>query len=56
MLWEVDIYAAEGQPDLGARDVAAAAAELHIISHPPLGEGQGVRAVGQRAEGGGGWA
>ena len=29
MLWEVDIYAAEGQPDLAARDVAAAAAELH---------------------------
>jgi len=30
MLWEVDIYAAEGQPDLGASDVAAAAAELHL--------------------------
>jgi phosphoribosylformylglycinamidine synthase subunit PurSL len=30
MLWEVDIYAAEGQPDLGARDVAAATAELHL--------------------------
>ena len=30
MLWEVDIYAADGQPDLAARDVAAAAAELHI--------------------------
>ncbi len=32
MLWEVDIYAAEGQPDLGAREAAAAAAELHILS------------------------
>ena len=31
MLWEVDIYAAPGQPDLGARDVAAAVAELHLI-------------------------
>jgi phosphoribosylformylglycinamidine synthase len=31
MLWEVDIYAAPGQPDLGARDVAAAAAELHLV-------------------------
>jgi phosphoribosylformylglycinamidine synthase len=32
MLWEVDIYAAEGQPDLGAREAAAAAAELHLLS------------------------
>ncbi len=31
MLWEVDIYAAAGQPDLGAKDVAAAAAELHLV-------------------------
>jgi phosphoribosylformylglycinamidine synthase subunit PurSL len=30
MLWEVDIYAAEGQPDIGAADVTAAAAELHL--------------------------
>ncbi len=30
MLWEVDIYEAEGQPDLAARQVAAAAAELHL--------------------------
>jgi phosphoribosylformylglycinamidine synthase len=30
MLWEVDIYAAEGQPDIGASEVAAAAAELHL--------------------------
>ena len=30
MLWEVDIFAAAGQPDLGARDVAAAAAELQL--------------------------
>ena len=33
MLWEVDIYPAEGQPDLGARDVASAAAELHIAKN-----------------------
>ncbi len=32
MLWEVDIYAREGQPDLGARDVATAAAELHLAN------------------------
>ena len=32
MLWEVDIYSAEGQPDLGAGDVAAAAAELHLAN------------------------
>ena len=31
MLWEVDIYAAAGQPDLGAKDVTAAAAELHLV-------------------------
>jgi phosphoribosylformylglycinamidine synthase subunit PurSL len=30
MLWEVDIYAAEGQPDIGAAEVAAATAELHL--------------------------
>ncbi|MBN1395641.1 MAG: phosphoribosylformylglycinamidine synthase, partial [Pirellulales bacterium] len=30
MLWEVDIYPAEGQPDVGAADAAASAAELHI--------------------------
>jgi len=32
MLWEVDIFAASGQPDLGAAGVAAAAAELHLVS------------------------
>ena len=32
MLWEVDIYAAEGQPDIGASEVAAAAAELHLAA------------------------
>ena len=30
MLWEVDIYPAEGRPDLAAREVAAAATELHL--------------------------
>ncbi len=33
MLWEVDIYAAEGQPDLAARDVVAAVAELHLAGN-----------------------
>jgi len=32
MLWEVDIYAAEGQPDIGASDVAATAVELHLVN------------------------
>ena len=32
MLWEVDIYAAEGQPDIGAAEVAAAARELRIAA------------------------
>jgi phosphoribosylformylglycinamidine synthase len=31
MLWEVDIYPLEGQPDIGARDVTAAVAELHLV-------------------------
>ena len=31
MLWEVDIYAAEGQPDIGAAEVTAATAELHLV-------------------------
>jgi phosphoribosylformylglycinamidine synthase subunit PurSL len=31
MLWEVDIYPAPGQPDLLARPVAAAAAELGLV-------------------------
>jgi phosphoribosylformylglycinamidine synthase len=30
MLWEVDIYAAAGQPDIVARETAAAAAELYL--------------------------
>jgi len=33
MLWEVDIYAAGDRPDLGAAEVAAAAAELHLIEN-----------------------
>lgn len=30
MLWEVDIYAADGQPDIGASEVTAATSELHL--------------------------
>lgn len=41
MLWEVDIYAAEGQPDLGARDVAAAAAELHLAKDLAVSSARG---------------
>jgi phosphoribosylformylglycinamidine synthase len=36
MLWEVDIYPAEGQPDLIARQVAAAAADLGLAQHLPV--------------------
>ncbi len=32
MLWEVDIYAAEGRTDLDAHNVASAAAELHLAA------------------------
>ena len=46
MLWEVDIHPAEGQPDLTAHQVAAAAAELgtarelaeELRRQPPRGE------------------
>jgi phosphoribosylformylglycinamidine synthase len=41
MLWEVDIFAAEGQPDLGARDVAAAAAELQLADNLAITSARG---------------
>ncbi len=41
MLWEVDIYAAEGQPDLGAREVTAAVAELHLASEVAVTSARG---------------
>ncbi len=41
MLWEVDIYGREGQPDLGAHDVAAAAAELHLADNLPVTSARG---------------
>ena len=41
MLWEVDIFAAAGQPDLGARDVAAAAAELQLADNLPITSARG---------------
>jgi phosphoribosylformylglycinamidine synthase len=36
MLWEVDIYPAEGQPDRAARSVAAAAADLGLAESLPV--------------------
>jgi len=36
MLWEVDIYAREGQPDLIAQQVAAAAADLGLAQNLPV--------------------
>jgi len=41
MLWEVDIFAAGGQPDLGGRDVAAAAAELQLADNLPITSARG---------------
>ena len=35
MLWEVDIYPADGQPDLLGRQAAAAAAELGLAGNLP---------------------
>src|SRR5947209_12493687 len=36
MLWEVDIYPAEGQPDRAARSVAAGAADLGLAENLPI--------------------
>ncbi len=47
MLWEVDIYAAEGQPDLGARDVAAAAAELQLDGNLAVTSARGYLVQGE---------
>jgi len=47
MLWEVDIYAAEGQPDIGASEVAAAAAELHIAAELVVTSARGYLIQGE---------
>jgi phosphoribosylformylglycinamidine synthase len=47
MLWEVDIFAAAGQPDLGARDVAAAAAELQLADNLPVTSARGYLIQGE---------
>ena len=47
MLWEVDIYTAEGQPDLGAREAAAAAAELHLAVDLPITSARGFLIQGE---------
>ena len=47
MLWEVDIYAADGQPDLGARDVTAAAAELHLADNLAVTSARGYLIQGE---------
>ena len=51
MLWEVDIYAAEGQPDLGARDVTAAAAELHLTNDLAVTSARGYLIQGDLDQG-----
>ena len=35
MLWEVDIYPAEGQPNPAAEDVKAEAADLGLVENGP---------------------
>ncbi|MEN6557495.1 MAG: phosphoribosylformylglycinamidine synthase subunit PurL [Thermoguttaceae bacterium] len=47
MLWEVDIYAAGGQPDLGAADVAAAAVELHLADRLAVTSARGYLIEGE---------
>jgi len=47
MLWEVDIYAAEGQPDIVAKEVAAAAAELHLAADLAVTSARGYLIQGE---------
>ncbi len=47
MLWEVDIYPAEGRPDLGAREVAATAAELHLADDLAVTSARGYLIQGE---------
>ncbi|MHB1033981.1 MAG: phosphoribosylformylglycinamidine synthase subunit PurL [Pirellulales bacterium] len=52
MLWEVDIYPAEGQPDLAARRMAADAADLGLAAELPVTTARGYLIQGRlsRAE------
>jgi phosphoribosylformylglycinamidine synthase subunit PurSL len=50
MLWEVDIHPAEGQPDLTAHQVAAAAAELGIASDLAVTTARGYLIQGNLSE------
>ncbi|MBN2580802.1 MAG: phosphoribosylformylglycinamidine synthase subunit PurL [Pirellulales bacterium] len=47
MLWEVDIHPAPGQPDLAARQVAAAAAELGITNNLSIASARGFLLQGE---------
>ncbi len=47
MLWEVDIYPAEGQPDRAARSVAADAADLGLAQDLPVTASSGYLIQGE---------
>ena len=47
MLWEVDVYPSEGQPDRPAMDVAAAARELGIAAELSVRSGRGFLIEGE---------
>jgi phosphoribosylformylglycinamidine synthase len=47
MLWEVDIYPAEGEPDLAARRVAHDAADLGIAANLPVAAARGFLIQGR---------
>jgi phosphoribosylformylglycinamidine synthase II len=47
MLWEVDIYPAEGQPDRAARSVAADAADLGLAENLPVAAASGYLIQGE---------
>jgi phosphoribosylformylglycinamidine synthase subunit PurSL len=46
MLWEVDIYAAEGQPDLIAQQTAADAADMGLVENLAVTAGRGYLVQG----------
>jgi phosphoribosylformylglycinamidine synthase len=51
MLWEVDIYPADGQPDRAARSVAAEAADLGIAENLPVTAASGYLIQGDLSRG-----
>jgi phosphoribosylformylglycinamidine synthase II len=50
MLWEVDIYPAEGQPDLAGKRIAAEAAEMRLADQIQVYAGHGYLVEGKLTE------